>query len=207
MDEPTMETLARRLDRVERENRRLKQAGVVALGVIAAVLLMGQATQGKVAKVIEAEKFVLRDPVGNVAARLELFADSAHLTFVDKKKRVLSSFRNDGFHIVDPDREILTAMGPGLLTLNSIGVGGLTISSDPDFGLSMVLHDKKTSRATLGLTPEGLPTLTLYDKDGTIRAELGSISLVTTRTGGVEQRPESSLVLFDKAGKVIWSAP
>ena len=31
MNEPTMETLARRLDR---ENRRLKQAGVVALALI-----------------------------------------------------------------------------------------------------------------------------------------------------------------------------
>ncbi len=56
MNEPTMETLARRLDRVERENRWLKQAGVVALAVIAAVVLMGQATGGKVAKVIEEEK-------------------------------------------------------------------------------------------------------------------------------------------------------
>ncbi len=34
MNEPTMETLARRLDQVERENRRLKWAGVVALAVI-----------------------------------------------------------------------------------------------------------------------------------------------------------------------------
>ncbi len=41
MNEPTMETLARRLDRVERENRWLKQAGVVALAVIVAVVLMG----------------------------------------------------------------------------------------------------------------------------------------------------------------------
>jgi len=30
MNNPTMETLARRLDKVERENGRLKQAGVVA---------------------------------------------------------------------------------------------------------------------------------------------------------------------------------
>ena len=36
MIEPTMETLTRRLDRVERENRRMKQVGAVALGVIAA---------------------------------------------------------------------------------------------------------------------------------------------------------------------------
>jgi len=40
MNEPTMETLARRLDRVERENRWLKQAGVVALAVIAVVMLL-----------------------------------------------------------------------------------------------------------------------------------------------------------------------
>jgi len=37
MNEPTIETLARRLERVERENRWLKQAGVVALAVITAV--------------------------------------------------------------------------------------------------------------------------------------------------------------------------
>ncbi len=32
MNEPTMETLARRLDRVERENRRFKRAGKVKVG-------------------------------------------------------------------------------------------------------------------------------------------------------------------------------
>ncbi len=50
MNEPTMETLVRRLDRVERENRRLKRAGIVALGVIAAVVLIGQAISSKVAE-------------------------------------------------------------------------------------------------------------------------------------------------------------
>jgi len=70
MSEPTIETLARRLDRVERENRHMKQAGVVALAVIAAVVLMGQATPSKVAKVIEAEKFVVRDKSGKVRAEL-----------------------------------------------------------------------------------------------------------------------------------------
>jgi len=40
MVELEIETLARRLDRVDRENRRLKQVGVVALAVIAAVVLL-----------------------------------------------------------------------------------------------------------------------------------------------------------------------
>ncbi len=75
MSEPTMETLARRLDRVERENRGLKQAGVVALAVIAGVVLMGQATwklapPGKPGKVVGAEQFIVHDARGGVRAEL-----------------------------------------------------------------------------------------------------------------------------------------
>jgi len=75
MNYPTMETLARRLDQVERENRRLKQAGVVVLAVIAAVVLMGQATwklapPGKPGKVVGAEQFIVHDARGGVRAEL-----------------------------------------------------------------------------------------------------------------------------------------
>ncbi len=68
MTEPTMETLARRLDQAEREDRRLKQAGVVALVVIAAVMLVAMATPPVLTKVVEAEKFVLKDIHGKVRA-------------------------------------------------------------------------------------------------------------------------------------------
>ncbi len=63
MNEPTMETLARRLDRVERENWWLKRAGVVALAVIAAVVLMGQGTLTP-RKTIRAQNFVIVDSNG-----------------------------------------------------------------------------------------------------------------------------------------------
>jgi hypothetical protein len=39
------------------------------------------------------------------------------------------------------------------------------------------------------------------------RAVLGHTALEATATGTVEQRPASSLVLFDKDGKVIWKVP
>jgi len=42
VSEPTMETLARRLNRLERENRRLKRAGALALAVPATEVLIGQ---------------------------------------------------------------------------------------------------------------------------------------------------------------------
>jgi len=75
MNEPTMETLAGRLDRVERENRRLKRSGVVALAVIAAIVLMGQAASklappGKPGKIVGAEQFIVHDARGGVRAEL-----------------------------------------------------------------------------------------------------------------------------------------
>ncbi len=63
MDQPTMETLARRLDKVERENRRLKQAGTAVLAVMAAVVLMGQGTL-TARKTIRAQNFVIVDSNG-----------------------------------------------------------------------------------------------------------------------------------------------
>jgi len=68
MTEPTMETLARRLDRVERENWWLKRVGVVALVVTATVMLVAMATPPVLTKVVEAEKFVLKDIHGKVRA-------------------------------------------------------------------------------------------------------------------------------------------
>ena len=98
MTEPTMDTLARRVDKVERENRWLKQAGVVALAVIAAVVLMGQATATKVAKVVEAEEFVLKDASGTVRSRLEVWEDTVSLTLHDRNgnERLSLGVKDDG---------------------------------------------------------------------------------------------------------------
>ncbi len=64
-----------RLSRLERENRRIKQAGVVAVVMIAAVVLMGQATwklapPGKPGKIVGAEQFIVHDARGGVRAEL-----------------------------------------------------------------------------------------------------------------------------------------
>ena len=77
MNEPTIDKLVQRL---ERENRRLKRIGSLVLVGIAAVVLMGQATPKKVAKVIKAEKFLLVDKdTGTLSAALEKIGNSAGL--------------------------------------------------------------------------------------------------------------------------------
>lgn len=50
-------------------------------------------------------------------------------------------------------------------------------------------------------------SISLYDEEGHMRSVLGNTELVMERTGSTEKRAASSLVLFDKKGKVIWQAP
>ncbi len=57
MNDLEVKTLTQRLDRVERENRRLKRAGVAALAVIVAVMLVAWANlPPEVTAVVEANR-------------------------------------------------------------------------------------------------------------------------------------------------------
>ena len=84
-----IQAVAERLERVERENRRLKRWGAVALIGIAAVVLTGQA---KASRVVQAEKFVVQDAEGKVRAELGTFPDGkmALVLFDQKEKSALS---------------------------------------------------------------------------------------------------------------------
>jgi hypothetical protein len=65
-DDPLM----MRLERLERENRRSRPVGAVLLVGLAAVLLMGQVQSKGTAKVVVAERFVVRDMAGKDRAVL-----------------------------------------------------------------------------------------------------------------------------------------
>jgi len=150
MDQSTTANMLQRLGRLERENRRLKISGAILLLALAAVGAMGQGLPKAVPKVVEAERFVLRDTRGKILATLGTEA-------------------------------------AGLLAL--------------------VLSDQNgKTRAGLGVGTSG-PSLVLRDENSKDRAALGHTALEGTATGTVEQRPASSLVLFDRDGKVIWKAP
>jgi hypothetical protein len=70
-----------------------------------------------------------------------------------------------------------------------------------------IFSEDRKRRTTLSIPPDGSASLELYDKEGNKRAVLGSISLESSRTETVTKIAESSLVLFDKEGKVIFNAP
>lgn len=61
-------------------------------------------------------------------------------------------------------------------------------------------------RAAFGIS-NGEPNLQLNDEKGNPRLQLGATSLYTKATDVTTNLPVSSMVLFDKDGKVTWQAP
>jgi hypothetical protein len=93
-----------------------------------------------------------------------------------------------------------------------------------------LFHDQQMVQLGLGVTSDGSPVITMTDRNGkrrvnvqvdqsgnasiqikdangNDRAVLGATELVGIQTGSVELRPDSSLVLFDRDGKVLYSIP
>jgi hypothetical protein len=69
------------------------------------------------------------------------------------------------------------------------------------------LHDKAGKERVCLSVLDDEPAVVVCDGAGSDRAVLGVAHLKLTRTGAKETTAESSLVLFDKDGKVIHRAP
>jgi hypothetical protein len=91
MNMQRMDNLAQRFNRLELENLWLKQLVAFVVVGIAALLFMGQAKPPDVAKVVEAQSFILRDGSGRIRARLEVVNEKLALVFQDEKGTVRTS--------------------------------------------------------------------------------------------------------------------
>ena len=85
MKETMMETLVRRLENVERENRRLKRLGALVLALVASVMLMGHVFTDRV---VEAERFVLVDSGGETRAVLAVAKGGSGLYLYDANETI-----------------------------------------------------------------------------------------------------------------------
>ena len=154
MSDATSLTIAERCERLEREQRRWRRvAALGGLGLLA-VGLMGQA--GKtVPRVLEAERFVLRDAAGRARAELGMDGEqSVSLRFKDADSM--------------PRLTVGTENGSALLVVNEQGgkvrAGLVTL---PHGAPALTLYDAAgKARAELTLNREGAPALAFYDRDG-----------------------------------------
>jgi len=87
---PELQAVSDRLERVERENRRLKRVGIGVLLAACAGLLMGQV---RPRRAIEAEKFVVKNSAGGMS--IELSAGPGYAAEIVYDKAGLKRFALD----------------------------------------------------------------------------------------------------------------
>jgi len=148
MNEPTIETLVRRLSHMERENQRWKWLVTVTLATLAAAVIVGHLVPRKV---VEARRFVMRDADGRSRAELGMTTDGTSvLVLNDKDERpgVALSVLPDGPRTVS------------LLDENGKTRSVLTARVDGDSGLRL-FDENRTHRASLDVKADGSPILRL----------------------------------------------
>jgi len=185
----------------------------------AAIGIIDASTFSLMRREISVPAFVLYDEDGTVRVALTGEGYESGLGLFSKDGKQGARLTETHLTVSDGESEVsLGAAGgiPGLLITDSGGVGRVSLAAGWDTLLPgevgtatwLEFRDKDgKSRLAFGLEQDGSPSIRLIDPGGNSRAVLGATSLITTRTGSEEKRPASSLVLFDTAGKVLWSAP
>jgi len=176
--------LGRRLDELEKENRKLRRQGALVIG-LGAVMLLATAlllvsvvsSAGRVHEVLEAQRFVVRDTEGFARAVIGMSPDnSSRIVLQDRdgRERLKLSLLADGSAGVSfADREGQSRAVLGIL---------------PDETSTLVFADRAgRTRAVLGLSPDNASTLVFADRLG------------ETRVGvGVEADGSAGLTLFER---------
>ena len=197
--EAPIDTIERRLERLERDSRRWKAMATLALATLSLVLLIGagKSAETSVPNELQAQAFVLVDRHGTPLARLGLLPHGAWgLGFYDqgKKGRIVLSVEGDGSSSIS----LFGKDGKGslLLSANSTGASALRLVDT---------HWK--TRATLATWPDGSPFLQLTDRDGKDRALLRYTEVTARGMGELIKRPGPSLLFFDQEETIVWQAP
>jgi hypothetical protein len=186
MDEPTLDSLTRRLERLERDNRRLRRMGAGLLIGLSALLLTAQALPP--ARIVEAQHFVVKDAAGKKRAELTTSEAGPELVFVDTIGRRKAAL---GLSLGEPHLVMHSYDGYGTVPVQTLRAALMREASSIslsdakgkqvrislfDDASSIILSDRRgNNRLALALDDDGTPALLLRDADATTRLELGLI--------------------------------
>jgi len=158
---PELSAVHARLEKLERQNRRMKGIGFAVLLVFGSAFLMGQAAPTP--KVIKAERFEVVDANGKGRAVLAVYPDrSAGLTIfgVNGKPRATLGVQPSQTPSIDPS-DI-----PRLSLIDANGKERVSLRLD-FLGSGLAQNDANGKpRSALGLTSTGHPHLYLWDAKG-----------------------------------------
>jgi hypothetical protein len=188
-DTAELQDILKRVNKLEGQNRRLKWGGISFLAVLSTFVLMGQAAPTP--RVIEAQRFVLKDAKGNIRAWWGLLGQGSEITLGTTNKQPKMSLK------VSDDSSDLHFFG----NQNS----GMSLGLDSgDPSVSMLAS---ASNGGSGITVSAAePSVVLKDRNG-LSAILGAAQLKGPPGTEVKQTSTASVVLLDKSGKIIWKAP
>jgi hypothetical protein len=216
-----------RLERLERENRRLKRGTLIglalAVSLIACLGMLGEAqtTQPKVpaARAKKPAAPVAVAPAAPAPAPFVMPKNIEAESFVlkDGNGRVRAELAMGG---EGPSLKFRDQSGAALITLSlldSAQGGPLLLLSDAQHHASLsmsvasgqgsqlsLIGERADIQAHMGVTPDGTE-MELTDKDG-FTTSIGN-GVKAARNGQVKNTTAGSITLFNKDRKVIWSAP
>jgi hypothetical protein len=232
MDGPELNTLVKRLERIERRQRVTVAAWVLSV-VTLAVLGVGVQRAASQDSVIRAQRFVLVDDSGKTRAILGLDntgSSGLWLKDVSGTDRVQIGYGGEsnlpGLWIYDASRKTVARLGVddngGLLRIYDKGAQNrISLGMDGDNYPGLWLKDSsETIRESLGFSVEShAPSLWIYDASKKNRVQLGmtgkgttalwlSDEAETTRAWiGVDPSGGPGVGIYDKDEKKVWYAP
>jgi hypothetical protein len=130
------EALERRIEKVERENRRLKIAALIAVLCLGGALSLGAAANPPQQQKLEAETIVLRDAEGKTRIVLGVDKEGPGIAFLDAKGKLRMNLG-------------LAKEGPALDLLDAAEQPRATLLLTEDQGPILNFVDKKGSQVTL----------------------------------------------------------
>jgi hypothetical protein len=156
MSELTMEALARRVERLERETRWWKRVTGLGLALIVAAGLLGQAAPLGLQKAVDAERFNLRDAAGQLRAVLGSSADGATSLLLYN----VAGVHQAGLGVM-PDGSASVFLG------NPAGRTVTELTLYRDGTPSLVIRDRAgKTRVLLGAASDGAPFAYFLDTAG-----------------------------------------
>lgn len=139
---PELEAIVSRLKRVERDNRRMKGAGLVVLLLAGSLLVMAQSQP---TRTVVTNKLLIKDTKGKVRAELGVLDATVYLSFYDSGGAVLAGLGLNG----DENKSYIDLSSKGQLNAMHLQV----TSGKP----TIELLDEKGFRTTLGVTSTVTP--------------------------------------------------
>jgi hypothetical protein len=148
--------------------------------------------------VVIAEEFRLVDKEDKILSTWGMYAGGPGMVLFGKNGQFRAVFS-----LTSPDE------GPILTFADNKGNHRATVGLGAERQPYVTLRDQTgNERVSLSLDDDGDPYLALYDQAENERAILGTMdSMKLKRTGTIEKRSVSSLILLGKDGQITWKTP